>query len=252
MHQAQEGDDILDLPPPIETLRTHQPVGKPRLQERLFEQTRHGVRTVHHRALARFNLAGSDQLGDGIHHEGRLGIIVGRFIEEDLFPRTAVAKKTLFPAVLGAIDHAHGGIQNGLSRAVVLLEQNGLGFGEILVEALDVAPVGAAPGIDRLVRITHTENITVKRCQMLHQRVLGQVGILEFIHEHVAEALGIFVADRGDVLQQVSGVKQDIVEIHRIAGDQPLLIFCVDTLDDLVAIGLCRIIVCTDQLILGS
>ena len=42
---------------------------------------------------------------------------------------------------------------------------------------------------------------------MLDERVLGQVGVLELVHQHVLEAPGIFLADSGILFQQTGGVE---------------------------------------------
>ncbi len=67
------------------------------------------------------------------------------------------------------------------------------------------------------------------RSQFLHQRVLRQVRILELVHQHVAETLGIFIAHRRVAFQQACGVEQDVVEVHGVAGDESLLVFDVNT-----------------------
>ena len=53
VHQAQVGDDILDLAPPVEALGPHQLVGQPGAQEGLFQQAGLGVGAVHHGEIAR-------------------------------------------------------------------------------------------------------------------------------------------------------------------------------------------------------
>ena len=53
LHQAQVGDHVLDLAPPVEALRPDQPVGQPGAQEGLFQQAGLGVGAVHHREVAR-------------------------------------------------------------------------------------------------------------------------------------------------------------------------------------------------------
>ncbi len=113
--QAQEGDHVLDFAAPVESLRADQPIGEPRLQEGFLEQAGHGIGAIHHRAFARLELAAGDQLRDRIHDEGGFGVIIGRFIEENLLAvRRARLKRLLAAAVRSAVDDAHGRIQDDL------------------------------------------------------------------------------------------------------------------------------------------
>ena len=54
--------------------------------------------------------------------------------------------------------------------------------------------------------------------QLAQQLVLGQVGVLELVHQDVLEAPGVFLADVGVFAQQPDGVQQQVVEIDGIAG----------------------------------
>ena len=166
MHQPQVGDDILDLPPPVKPLGPHQPVGQAGLQKGLFQQAGLGVGAVHHGAVARLGLLASHQAGDGIHHEGGLGVIVERLVIGYFVARAALGKQVLAAAVRVAVDHCHGGIQDGLLGAVVLLQQDHLCIREILFEALDVAIIRPAPAVDGLVRIPNHEDVVMPGGQM--------------------------------------------------------------------------------------
>ena len=88
---------------------------------------------------------------------------------------------------------------------VILFEQDNLSLGVILLETLNVAPVCAAPAIDRLVRVANHEYVPVTRGQMLDQCVLRQVGILELVYQDMHEALGILLAHLGLIFQQAGG-----------------------------------------------
>src|SRR5256885_13986986 len=62
-----------------------------------------------------------------------------------------IARRKTFcrPHIVG--DHRRRGLQNVLRRAIVLLQANDLRFGKVLLELKNVADVGAAPRVDRLV-----------------------------------------------------------------------------------------------------
>ena len=154
-------------------------------------------------------------------------------------------------AVRVAVDDRHGGIQDGLGGAVVLLQQDHLGIGVIFLEAQQVAVIGAAPGVDGLVGVADHEDVAVEGGHMLEQLVLRQVGILELIHQHVLEAPGVPFTHGLVRLEEHGDPEEQVVEIHAVVGQQQLLVAAVDTLDHLVAVGLDGVIVRLDQLVLG-
>ena len=61
--------------------------------------------------------------------------------------------------VLG--DDRVGRVEDRLGGAEVLLEHDHLGVGEALLELQDVAHVGGAEAVDRLVRVAHHAEVAV-------------------------------------------------------------------------------------------
>ena len=98
---------------------------------------------------------------NGIHHEGGFGNVIDRHELDDLVARAAFGEKVLGGAVAVAVDHLAGGIQHGLGGAVILLQQDLLALGEILLEAQHVAVICAAPAVDGLIFIAHHEDVVV-------------------------------------------------------------------------------------------
>ena len=84
---------------------------------------------------------------------------------------------------MGGREHVAGG-------AVVLLQLHHPCTGEVLVEVEDVAHVGAAPAVDGLVVVPHHADVPPLPAEQPEQPVLGGVGVLELVHEQVAEAGG--------------------------------------------------------------
>ena len=117
-----------------------------------------------------------------------------------------------------AVDHQARSIQYVLGGAVILLQQDLLTVREILFEALHVAVIRAAPAVDGLVFIAHHEDVVMIRRKMLEQLVLRQVGILEFIHQHMLEAPGVLLCYAGMLLQQAGSQQQQVIEVHSIVG----------------------------------
>ena len=66
-------------------------------------------------------------------------------------PPPALGPELLVLRVAVVRDHGDGACEDRLRRAVVALERDDLGRGEVVLEVEDVADLGAAPAVDRLV-----------------------------------------------------------------------------------------------------
>jgi len=122
-----------------------------RADQRVLEHPRLGVGAVEDGdLLARDALV--DEPLDLARHVARLGVLVGK-----LAHLCGIALAEVGPQRLGhpptVVRHdGVGDAQDGLGRAVVLLEADGLCLGEGVLEAEDVGDVGAAEGVDAVVR----------------------------------------------------------------------------------------------------
>ena len=153
----------------------------------------------------------------------------------------------LRPPVGVAGDDRVGRVEDGLRRAVVLLERDHPRAGEVVLELGDVADVGAAERVDRLVGIAHHGEVSVLLGQHRQQPELGVVGVLVLVHHDVAEALLPGGAGIGVGLEQEHRLQDHVVEVHRVGGVQPALVEGVHRGDGLleevahlVAVGLRR------------
>ena len=82
---------------------------------------------------------------------------------------------------------------------------------------LENAPhVGQAPGVDRLVVVTHHEQVALRLRQQPDELHLGRVDVLELVHEHVVVARLPARADRVIGPESCQGHGQETVEV-----DQP-------------------------------
>ena len=90
---------------------------------------------------------------------------------------------------LGVVGDKRGSsLQDGFGGAVVLFEQDDLGFGIELLEFEDVAEIGAAPAVDGLVRVAGGANVLVVHGEHVGDDELGVVGILVLVYEDVLVA----------------------------------------------------------------
>ena len=194
--------------------------------QRFFDLARLRVGAIEHRdALLR--IARQAAL-DGVGDPQRFVFGVGRFVERDLFARAGVGPQRLADALGVVGDHGAGGFENGLRRAVVLLQANDGGAGEIALEIEDVADVGAAPAVDRLILVAHHADVVALLGEQAHQIVLAAVGVLILVDHHEFVALVQALAGGVVVAQQVDGFEQQIVEIQRVRFAQARFVAFVD------------------------
>ena len=85
--------------------------------------------------------------------------------------------------------------QNLRRGTVILHHHDRLRPCKIPVEIQQIAHIGTSPRIDRLIRISHDEQIAVIAAQYLHQTVLQRIDILKFINHDIFQALLPFMSD---------------------------------------------------------
>ena len=109
-------------------------------------------------------------------------------------------------------------------RAVVPLEPDDLGAGEVGLEAQDVVHLGPAPAIDRLVVVADAADIAVALRQQPEPEILRDVRVLVLVDQHVAETLLIFFEHVLVLLEQPQILQQQIAEIGGVQLLQPPLV----------------------------
>jgi hypothetical protein len=168
-------------------------------------------------------------------HEGGLVVLAVRDVPDDLGAVPGVGPQVLGAAgrVLG--DDRVGGLQDGLGRAVVLLEQDRRGVRVVLLELDDVADRRPAERVDGLVGVADDAQLgrrhrglvrlgDARADQLLDQHVLGVVGVLVFVDEHVPEAAPIVLRDVGKRLQDVDRRHDEVVEVEGVGlAETPLV-----------------------------
>ncbi len=164
---------------------------------------------------------------DLVADPARLFLAVPMADEADLLAAFGLGPEGLAEAALVRGDEPRGGRENVRGRAVVLFETDHLRAGKILLEAQDVAHLGAAPAVDRLVVIAHAADVAVLARQQPQPEILGDVGVLVLIDEDIAEPALVL---RQHVLVRVEDgqhVQEKVAEIHRVERPQPLLVLGV-------------------------
>ena len=100
-----------------------------------------------------------------------------------------------------------------------------------MLELGDVADVGAAEGVDRLILIAHNRDVAVLGGQDRDQLELGVVGVLILVHHHVVEGVLPLLARLRHALEQHHRLHDQVVEIHGVCLVQAPLIQLVDVGD---------------------
>ena len=130
-------------------------------------------------------LQGLDLLAD----LARLLLAVPDAAHADLLAVLAVGPQGLAEPALVVGDQARGGGQDMAGGAVVALQPDDPGAGKIALEAQDVAHLGAAPAIDRLVVVADAAEVAPALGQQAQPQILRDVGVLVLVHQDVAELL---------------------------------------------------------------
>ena len=150
-------------------------------------------------------------------------------------PPLAVGPEVLVFAIPVLADDRRRGVEDDLCRAVVAFELDGHGFGEIVFEVEQVPEVGAAPFVDRLIRIADDAEVAVDFDQTANQQILGPVGVLIFVHHDEPELRRVFRADPVGLLEEVDGLEEQIVEIEPVAVPERVHVVRVDLCDLFIA-----------------
>ena len=104
-----------------------------------------------------------------------------------------------------------------------------------MLEIEDVLQVGAAPLVDRLVRVAHDAEVAIDLGDPANQHVLRAVRILVLVDHHEPELLGVFLPNGRRILEQLDGLEQEIVEVERAGVLEGGEVLRVDLRNRLVA-----------------
>ncbi len=158
MDHAQIGERVADLRALVEARAADHAIGQAEGDEAVLELA-HLERGAHQdgdlveRMLRALQLL--DLLADGA---GFLLGIPGAG-DGDLLARHVLGAQRLAEPALVVGDQVRGGGEDVAGGAVVALQPDDLGAGEVVVEAQDVVDLGAAPAIDRLVVVADAADV---------------------------------------------------------------------------------------------
>ena len=209
------GERVLDFLALVEPDAADDLVGDALAHQRVFDRSRLRVGPVQH------GDRGVDVVGQrgasGSRDEVGLLELVAAAEVGDARAALAVGPEVLVLAVAVLADDGRRGVEDDLRRAVVALELDDRRFGEVVLEVEDVAEVGAAPLVDRLVRIADDAQVAMDLGEAADQQVLRPVGVLVLVDHHEPELPGVLRADLLGLLEQLDRLQQQVVEIERVA-----------------------------------
>ena len=122
----------------------------------------------------------------------------------------------------------HVGRPDDLGRgAVVFLEPHDPRAGPAAGEVEDVRHLGPAPGVDRLVVVTHHADAAMVAGERRENPLLDTARILVFVDQQVVEAAGLNAADVLMLGEELIHEQQQVVEVDCAGGLQGVLVAAV-------------------------
>ena len=112
---------------------------------------------------------------DILADDARFLLVVPAALDLDLVAERAVGAERLAETPLVVGDQPRGRAEDMPGRAVIALEPDDLGAGEVGLEPQDVVDLGAAPAIDRLVVVADAADVAVALREQPEPQILGDV-----------------------------------------------------------------------------
>ena len=228
---AQVREQILDVALFVEAHSADDVVGDSPAHERLFDRARLRIDAVENDDVGGSESAGSSQPRDferdkvGLVALGDAGVVGDRLAG-------AVFGPQIFDLALGVVaDDAAGRGENCFGRSIILLELENLRGRVVALEIEDVADVGAAPSIDRLILVADHAQIARARGERLHDQILHAIGVLVLVNQQMRRAALPLLEDFREALEQNPGLQLQIAEVHRVHLAHPLLVEPVNPRD---------------------
>ncbi len=162
---------------------------------------------------------------DGAHHERGFVAFGGDGADADGLTASRLRPQLLRFAFERRRDDAERRRDDVGGGAVVLLELDHPRVGEVALEAANDAHVCAAPAVDALVVVAHHAQVPGAGAQGSNQPVLRDVGVLEFVHQHVAKALAELASGRAArVFGDAHGQHDQVFEVDGVGSPESALV----------------------------
>ena len=141
----------------------------------------------------------------GVHHPHRLTL-------------AQLRKQGLGKQLGVGANHVIGRLQNRRGGAVVLFQLHHFQGGKVLRQALQIVQGCTAPAVDGLVVVAHRGESGSLAHQQFQHLVLRGVGVLVFVHQHMAHLLLPLFAYLSVLLQQFQRQANQVIKVHALVG----------------------------------
>ncbi|MNE64630.1 hypothetical protein D3C80_1600510 [compost metagenome] len=132
-------------------------------------------------------------------------MFVERCVQAQRFAIAAVGPQLLAQAIAVVGDQGVGSFEDAGGGAIVLLQADHYGVGEVGAVLVDVLDLGAPPAVNRLVVVAHHHQAVATFSQQTQPGVLHGVGVLEFVYQHMTEAPLVVLQQARVIAPQVQG-----------------------------------------------
>ena len=215
-HHTEVGNDILYLLALVEAQSSINPVGYAVLAHLLLKAAALGIRAVEDSEIGILpTFLATDTLDVVTHDDGFLLVAIGGLQRQPL-TLLVRAEHILVDLSFVLAYQTVGSLHDELCRTVVLLQLIEPRALVLLLEVQDIVDVGPTETVDALRIVAYHTDVAVVTGQQQHYLLLGIVGVLILVHQHIAEARYVFLADVLMVTQHDISVHQQVVKVHGV------------------------------------
>ena len=221
--QAEPSAQVLDLGFVKKALATRDFVRNIGAAQRLFKRPGHVVGAVQDGKVLKFTVFGLQRMPtanglDAGYSAVGFVLFIHSHHHTHRFSLAQLGKQGFGEQLGVGRDHVVGGPQDGAGRAVVLLQLDHFQLGKILGQALQVVQRCAPPAINGLVVVAHRREPGALAHQVFQHLVLGGIGVLVFVYQHMAH-LGLpALAHLWVMGQQLQRHADQVVKIHALVS----------------------------------
>ncbi len=193
----------------------------------MFDHPRLRIRAVQHPDIGETQSAALE----GLYFLGepaRLVAVALRLVDAHRLAVPGGGPQVLAEALLVVDDERVGRGEDEPVRAVVLLEAYDVLDAEIALEFGHVADVRPAKPVNGLIVVADREHDVFRAGEQLQPAVLQAIGVLEFVHQDVPEAVPVMLAQDLVPGKELEGAQQQLREVHHALALTLLVVGGVD------------------------
>ena len=167
------------------------------------------------------------------------GLVLAPGNAHDLHRRTGTARGAYrFGAAVAAARHKMvGGVQNGIGGAVVMLQQQHLRTGVLLVKFQQRLRVGGAKAVNALILVPDHKQAFAVSCQQVQKLVLQLGGVLRLVYAKMTVLRLKIRQNAGRCPQNLQSKDHLVIVIHPVLRTQGGLVAVIQ-LRQVVNVGL--------------